>query len=172
MRRLSATLWVIGFLGLAAWAGWELVRGDLSGTPGGADLVGRVVAVVDGDTVRVRVDGREETVRYIGVDTPETKRPGGPVECFGPAASAANQRLVGGREVRLEVGEEDRDRYDRLLAYVYRAGDGRLVNETLLHEGYARPLAIAPNVDHADAFSALADEAREAGRGLWSACGS
>ena len=106
------------------------------------------------------------------MDTPETKRPGGPVECFGRAASAANERLVDGREVRLEVGEEDRDRYGRLLAYVHRAGDGRVVNETLLREGYARPLAIAPNLDHADAFSALADEAREAGRGLWSACGS
>ena len=93
------------------------------------------------------------------------------MECFGAAASAANERLVDGREVRLEVGEEQRDRYDRLLAYVYRAGDGRFVNETLVRDGYARPLVIEPNVDHAEAFSALADEAREAGRGLWSACG-
>ncbi|HEV2820091.1 MAG TPA: thermonuclease family protein [Solirubrobacteraceae bacterium] len=172
MRRRSATLWIIGFLALAAWAGWDLVPGELSGRTGGADLEGRVVAVVDGDTVRVRVDGREETVRYIGVDTPETKRPGSPVECFGPAASAANERLVDGRKVRLEVDDEQRDRYDRLLAYVYRAGDGRFVNEALVRGGYARPLAIEPNVDHAEGFSALADEAREAGRGLWSACGS
>jgi len=172
MRRRTATLWIIGFLLLAAWAGWDLVPGELSGTPGRADLEGRVVRVVDGDTVRVRVDGREETVRYIGVDTPETKRPGSPVECFGPAAGAANERLVGGREVRLEVGEEERDRYDRLLAYVYRADDGRFVNEILVRDGYARPLAIEPNVRHAAAFAALADEALEAGRGLWSACGS
>ena len=171
MRRSSATLWVIGFLLLAAWAGWDLAPGELSGTPRGAGLEARVVAVVDGDTVRVRVDGREETVRYIGVDTPETKRPGSPVECFGPAASAANQRLVDGQQVRLEVGEEQRDRYGRLLAYAYRANDGRLVNQTLVREGYARPLAIEPNVGHAEAFSALADEARAAGRGLWSACG-
>lgn len=171
MRRRSATLWAIGFLLLAAWAGWDLLPGELSGTPGGADIEGRVVKVVDGDTVRVRVDGREENVRYIGVDTPETKRPGRPVECFGPAASAANERLVDGREVHLEVGEEQRDRYDRLLAYVYRADDGRFVNEILVRDGYARPLAIEPNVDHAEAFSALADEARKAGRGLWSACG-
>lgn len=171
MRRRSTILWVIGFLLLAAWAGWDLVPGELAGTPGGADREGRVVAVVDGDTVRVRVDGREETVRYIGVDTPETKRPGSPVECFGPAASAANERLVDGRKVRLEVGEEQRDRYDRLLAYVYRADDGRFINEALVRNGYARPLAIEPNVDHAEAFSALAEEAREAGRGLWSACG-
>lgn len=172
MRRRSATLWIISFLALAAWAGWDLIPGELSGTPGHAVLEGRVVAVVDGDTVRVRVDGREETVRYIGIDTPETKRPGSPVECFGPAAGAANERLVDGREVRLEVGEEERDRYDRLLAYVYRSADGRFVNETLVQEGYARPLAIEPNVGHAEAFSALADEARESGRGLWSACGS
>jgi micrococcal nuclease len=152
MRRRTATLWIIGFLLLAAWAGWDLVPGELSGTPGRADLEGRVVRVVDGDTVRVRVDG--------------------PVECFGPAASAANERLVKGREVRLEVGEEERDRYDRLLAYVYRADDGRFVNEILVRDGYARPLAIEPNVRHAAAFAALADEALEAGRGLWSACGS
>jgi micrococcal nuclease len=74
--------------------------------------------------------------------------------------------------VRLEVGEEERDRYDRLLAYVYRADDGRFVNEILVRDGYARPLAIEPNVRHAAAFAALADEALEAGRGLWSACGS
>ena len=66
MGRRSAILWVVGFLLLAAWAGWDLVPGELSGPPAGADLEGRVVAVVDGDTVRVRVDGREETVRYIG----------------------------------------------------------------------------------------------------------
>jgi micrococcal nuclease len=170
MRRRTATLWIIGFLLLAAWAGWDLVPGELSGTPGRADLEGRVVRVVDGDTVRVRLEGREETVRYIGVDTPETKRPGRAVECFGPAASAANERLVDGQEVRLEVGEEERDRYDRLLAYVHRADDGRFVNETLVREGYARPLAIEPNVRHADAFATLADEALEAGRGLWSVC--
>lgn len=170
MRRRTATLWIIGFLLLAAWAGWDLVPGELSGTPGRADLEGRVVRVVDGDTVRVRLEGREETVRYIGVDTPETKRPGRAVECFGPAASAANERLVEGREVRLEVGEEERDRYDRLLAYVHRADDGRFVNEILVREGYARPLAIEPNVRHADAFAALADEALGAGRGLWSVC--
>jgi len=171
MRRRTATLWIIGFLLLAAWAGWDLVSGELAGTQGGADLEGVVVGVVDGDTVRVRVDGREETVRYIGVDTPETKRPGSPVECFGPAASAANERLVDGREVRLEVGEEGRDRYERLLAYVYRADDGRFVNEALVRDGYARPLAIAPNLRHAETFAALADEALASGRGLWSACG-
>jgi micrococcal nuclease len=170
MRRRTAILWIIGFLLLAAWAGWDLVPGELSGTPTRADLEGRVVRVVDGDTVRVRIEGREETVRYIGVDTPETRRPGRAVECFGPAASAANERLVEGREVRLEVGEEERDRYDRLLAYVHRADDGRFVNEILVREGYARPLAIEPNVRHADAFATLADEALEAGRGLWSVC--
>lgn len=165
-------LWITAFLLLAAWAGRELVPGELSGQQSGdGELKGRVVRVVDGDTVHVRLDGREETVRYIGVDTPETSRPGTPVECFGPTAGAANERLVAGREVRLELGVEERDRYDRLLAYVYVADDGRFVNETLVREGYARPLAIEPNMRHAEDFEALAARAREAGLGLWKQCG-
>lgn len=171
MRRRTATLWLTGFVLLAAWAGGDLVAGELRGPhPAAGELGGRVVRVVDGDTVRVRIGDREETVRYIGVDTPETKRPDTPVECFGRAASAANERLVGGREVRLELGVEKRDRYDRLLAYVYRAGDGRFVNEVLVREGYARTLAIEPNVRHAESLAALAGRARQARLGLWKRC--
>jgi micrococcal nuclease len=92
------------------------------------------------------------------------------VQCFGKRASAANRRLVGGREVRLIAGAEARDRYGRLLAYVYRVSDGQFVNEALIRGGYATTLAIAPNVHFADRFAALARQARDAGRGLWSAC--
>ncbi len=128
-------------------------------------LGGRVVAVTDGDTIRVRLDGgREERVRYIGVDTPET------AECFSARASAFNARLVADREVRLERDAEERDRYGRLLAYVY-VGD-TFVNAELVRRGYAQPLTVPPNVRHAERFSRLARDARRAGSGLWASCSS
>ena len=131
---------------------------------------GRVVRVVDGDTIRVRVGDRTERVRYIGVDTPESVKPGIPVQCYAKRAAAANAALVAGREVRLVGDVEHRDRYGRLLAYVYRADDGAFVNAMLVRGGYARTLTIAPNVAHAAEFAALARAARNTGRGLWSAC--
>jgi len=164
MRRPAAILWTTFFLVLAGLAGCDL----LSGGPAAQD--GRVLGVVDGDTVKVRLGGREETVRYIGVDTPETKRPGTPVQCFGPAASAANARLVEGERVRVERGVEERDRYGRLLGYVYRRSDGLFVNPELVRDGYARARAYAPNTRYAAEFAALAEAAREGERGLWGRC--
>ena len=122
--------------------------------------------VVDGDTPAIG----DERVRLIGVDAPESVRPGHPVECFGRAASAFTERLVEGRRVRLEFDVERRDRYGRLLAYVRRAGDGRFVNAALVREGYATPFTVPPNVRHAERFAALARGARRTGRGLWGAC--
>jgi micrococcal nuclease len=146
--------------------------GDGGNASAGGEREGRVVRVVDGDTIHVRVDGRDERVRYIGIDTPEDVKPGTPVQCFARAAAAANDRLVAGREVRLVPDAEARDRYGRLLAYVFRAGDGRFVNAELVRDGFARTLTIAPNVRYAQRFAGLAADARRAGRGLWSACPS
>ena len=129
-----------------------------------------VVRVVDGDTIRVRLDGRTERVRYIGVDTPESVKPGSPVQCYAKRAAAANAALVAGRSVRLVGDVERRDRYGRLLAYVYREPDGAFINAQLVRDGYARTLTIAPNVAHAHQFAQLARTARQSGRGLWSAC--
>ena len=129
-----------------------------------------MVRVVDGDTIHVQVGGARETVRYIGVDTPESVKPGTPVECFAKRASAFNHRLVDGEQVRLVRDAEPRDRYGRLLAYVYRVRDKRFVNAALVRRGYAVPLTIPPNVAHAEQFRKLASAARRAGRGLWSAC--
>ena len=120
--------------------------------------------VVDGDTLAVG----SERVRLIGIDTPETVRPGTPGECFGRAASAATQRLVEGRRVRLELDVERRDRYGRLLAYVHHGG--RMVNATLVRQGYATPYTVPPNVRYAERFAALARRARREGRGLWGRC--
>ena len=137
-------------------------------TPGAARAeTGRVERVVDGDTL-VMDDG--ERVRLIGVDTPETKRPGSPVECFGKAASAFTERLVEGERVELELDVEERDRYGRLLAYVTRARDDLDVNAELLRRGYATALTVPPNVRRADRYARLARRARREGRGLWDAC--
>ena len=160
---------------ILAVAAVALLGGRLALGNGGepaAPSTGRVVRVVDGDTIRVRLGGTEERVRYIGVDTPETVKPGTPVQCFGKAASAFNARLVRARTVRLVFDAERRDRYGRLLAYVYREPDGLFVNAELVRRGYAQPLTIAPNVAHADEFRRLARTARRGERGLWAACGA
>lgn len=126
--------------------------------------------IVDGDTIHVSVAGRREKVRYIGVDTPESRRPGTPVQCFAKAAGAFNASLLRGRRVELRTDAERRDRYGRLLAYVYREPDRLFVNAELVRRGYARILTIPPNVAHAGEFLSLERDARRAGRGLWSAC--
>jgi micrococcal nuclease len=135
----------------------------------------RVLRVIDGDTIEVSIAGAEEDVRYIGVDTPETVKPGAPVDCFGPQASAANHRLVEGRTVRLVFDRERRDAYGRLLAYVYARVRGEaekplFVNAALVRGGYARTLEIAPNTAHAPELRRLEARSGRAGRGLWGAC--
>ena len=145
-------------------------RGGGGPEPAAGALVVPVVRVVDGDTIRVRLGGRSEPVRYIGIDTPESKRPDTPVQCFARRAAAENARLVARRRVRLVFDVERRDRFGRLLAYVYRARDGVFVNAALVRGGYARTLTIPPNARFAERFAALATEARRARRGLWSAC--
>ena len=131
-----------------------------------------VRSVVDGDTIVVDVGGDDETVRLIGIDTPETKKPNTPIECFGPEASARTHELLpAGTAVRLERDREPRDRYGRLLAYVFRASDGLFIEEALLHDGYADTLEIAPNTAYAERLAEVAAAARAAGAGLWSRCG-
>ena len=165
---------LLGLLLVLAVAAYTATAGDGSGGSTGRDgaEVGRVVRVVDGDTIHVQVGGTRETVRYIGVDTPESVKPGTPVECFAKRASAFNHRLVNGEKVRLVRDAEARDRYGRLLAYVYRVRDKRFVNAALVRRGYAVPLTVPPNVAHAEQFRKLGSAARRAGRGLWSSCPS
>jgi micrococcal nuclease len=143
---------------------------DGSGDPPAREDAARVVRVVDGDTIRVDLPSGEEAVRYIGIDTPESVKPGSPVECFAKRASAFNARLVEGERVRLVRDVEARDRYGRLLAYVYRARDGLFVNAELVRRGYATVATFPPNVAHEREFKRLARAARLSGRGLWSEC--
>jgi micrococcal nuclease len=128
--------------------------------------------VIDGDTIVVRLHGTDEKVRLLGIDTPETKDPRKPVQCFGREASAHTAELLPrGTEVRLMRDVEERDRYDRLLAYVYRVDDGLFVNLELARGGFADLLTYPPNVAHTTDFQGAVAEARREQRGLWQACG-
>ncbi len=124
----------------------------------------QVERVVDGDTF-VLTGG--ERVRLIGIDTPETVHPNKPVEPFGPEASGFSKNMLEGKDVRLEFDVQERDKYGRLLAYVFLEDD-TFVNAELLRLGFAVVLTIPPNVKHAEQFLELQREAREHERGLWS----
>ncbi len=131
-----------------------------------------VERVVDGDTIVVRISGRRDRVRLLGIDTPESVKPNTPVQCFAIAASNRTKSLLPpGTPVRLVGDVEQRDQYKRLLAYVYRAKDDLFVNLSLVHDGYAVTYTFPPNVAHASEFVGAAAQARDADRGLWSACG-
>lgn len=135
--------------------------------------VGEVVRVVDGDTAMIEVDGQEERVRYIGINAPESAIPDEEPQCYGPEAAEANERLVGGETVYLERDVSDRDQYGRLLRYVWLPGDdGDLifVNQELVRQGFADARRYRPDTSHDDQLQAAEREAKDAGRGMWSAC--
>ena len=139
--------------------------------PDGAN--GRIVKVVDGDTVDVSMNGRTERVRLIGIDTPETKKPNTPIQCFGPEASKhINELLPVDTPVLVQRDVEARDPYGRLLGYVYRTSDNLFVNQDLIINGFARPLSIAPNTAFASEFATLAQTAQNSKIGLWGECAS
>ena len=169
----------------------ELVGGSQPG-PQVSGLMGpaEVLKISDGDTVHILLEGVDESVRLIGVDTPEKfssakldkDAEASPLSIeeireLGEGASAYTADLLVGREVYVQIGVEERDRYRRLLAYLYvpRPGgdwtfDGQTftqVNLELARAGWAEPLTIPPNVDFAEEYVAAAREARAAGRGMW-----
>jgi len=127
----------------------------------------KVVEVVDGDTIKVKVDGEVFTVRYIGVNTPETVHPTKPIEWMGPEAKRANEQLVAGQTVLLEKDVSEVDQYGRLLRYVY-VGD-LMVNHELVRMGFAQVATYPPDVKYVDMLREAQREAQEAKRGLWSA---
>jgi micrococcal nuclease len=131
------------------------------------DESGTVVRVVDGDTLVVRIGGRAEKVRLIGVDTPESVDPRRPVQCFGKEASEFTRRLAEGKRVTLlrEAGPGDRDRYGRLLRYVF-SPDGTLLNGEIIRQGYGHAYLRYPFA-RMEEFRALERQAREHGLGLW-----
>ncbi len=168
MRSRLALLPLAALMGGCALGGGSADRGSLDAEALPRDVKAKVIRAVDGDTALVRLDGATEYVRYIGIDTPETVKPGTPVQCGGPRASAFDHELVDGRTVRLVFDRERRDDYGRLLAYIY-AGR-RFVNAELMRRGYARPLPYPPNTSHARLFARLAAKAGRRGVGLWGHC--
>ena len=133
----------------------------------------KVTRVVDGDTIEI--EGGEK-VHYIGIDTPETVDPRKPVQCFGVEASKKNKELVEGKTVRLEKDITDKDKYGRLLRYVWvdnlSTGSGQVlfVNLELVKQGFATSYTYPPNVKYQKEFLAAEKEAKESKRGLWEAC--
>jgi micrococcal nuclease len=130
-----------------------------------------VLKVIDGDTVDIDIKGNTERVRLIGVNTPETKHPTKPIECFGPEASAyLTQLLPKGTHVRIERDIEARDRYGRMLLYLYRESDNLFINLDLVSHGYGIPMSIEPNTFHRNDFVHAAALAETTNVGLWKAC--
>jgi micrococcal nuclease len=129
----------------------------------------QITKVTDGDTVHVKVDSEEITVRMKGVDTPETVDPRKTVQCFGKEASNKNKELLEGRMVTLVPDKGDKslyDKYGRVLAYIYR-DDGLFINEYLIEEGYAHEYTYGKTYEMQNVFKKLEKQAREEKRGLW-----
>jgi endonuclease YncB( thermonuclease family) len=158
---LVFALWIV----IAGVAGRSVVWAVPSG-----DAWATVTRVIDGDTIAVQFDdGEVSTVRYIGVDTPETVHPRRGVDCFGPEASARNRDLVESKRVWLVRDVTQFDRYGRLLRYVYLE-DGTFVNLDLVAAGYAQVVTYPPDVAHVEEYLQAQQAARESGAGLWGAC--
>ena len=153
-----------------ALAAWSSLPSSSARAPVGGEAT--VVRVVDGDTVVVDVGGAEESVRLIGINTPESVARDRPNECFGVEASDRLEALLPvGTTVRLTRDVEPRDVYDRLLAYVQRSSDGLFVNAAQVADGYAEAKDYPPNTTYRDDFEQAERAARQAGLGLWSTCG-
>lgn len=164
--------WASGVFALVIVASCSTTVDDAEEQNGLVDRA-TVIAVVDGDTVLLRVGASRESARLIGVDTPETKHPTKGVQCFGPQASEfLTRQLPAGTELRIERDVEARDAYDRLLLYLFVATpDGeRFVNLELVARGFARPLPIEPNVRYRHLFVDAAVDAERNRRGLWGVC--
>lgn len=162
----SATMAVI--IALGQQYGWfsEVQQTAEQNAPG----LYTIQRFVDGDTIAVDMNGTTETVRMIGVDTPETHRPNTPVQCYGPAASAYTKNLIGTQKVRLEADptNQNRDRYDRLLRYVYLP-DNRLVAKEVIANGYGFAYTSFPFTKKAE-FIEAESQAKTANKGLWGNC--
>lgn len=172
MKKIAALVIILGFLAGCGTAGGTGSGAGIGkkGTP--APSAGdkgnwvRVTRVIDGDTFEFMNRGARERVRLIGVDTPESVKPDSEVEPFGIEAGSFTKKLIEGRMVRLEFDVQERDKYGRLLAYVYLE-DGTLLNAKLLEEGLASIMTVPPNVRMADTFLKIQRKAREEKKGLW-----
>ncbi len=167
-----ALVWLLAACAFATTPRTEGPGGTLTTDPTGPTgpiQMAHVTKITDGDTIHVDIDGSDHKVRYIGMDTPESVKPGTPVEPYAKAAAAANAALVADHDVILEKDVSETDRYGRLLRYIWLRDDEgwTMVNLELVRMGYANVLTYPPDVKYAAEFVDAAREAREAGRGLW-----
>lgn len=164
------TVLVVLFVAIGQWQGWfgPATKQVEQSQPG----LYSIDHYIDGDTIAVNMNGQVEEVRFIGIDTPETHKPNTPVQCYGPAAAVHTQNVIkaAGGKVRLvsDSLSTNRDRYDRLLRYVYLP-DGTDVNELNVREGYAFYYPYFPFSKKAQ-FAADEQTAMKAHKGLWGAC--
>lgn len=142
----------------------ETAKQETTTTP--KRITAKVIEVIDGDTIKVSINGSAETVRFLLIDTPETKHPSKHVQPFGPEASKFTANLLNGKQVELEKDITERDKYGRLLFYVYI--DGKSAQEQLLAKGLARVSIYPPDVKYVDKYRAIQDQARKGGIGIWS----
>jgi endonuclease YncB( thermonuclease family) len=170
--RQTVSLLTLVFSALLVWLSQNPAINTSITTPLSQNQPGlyTVTQFYDGDTIAVDMQGTEEKVRMIGVDTPETHDPRKSVECFGKNASAFTKQLIGEQPVRLEADPENtnRDRYNRLLRYVYLPDD-TLVNAEIIKQGYGFAYTSFP-FTKLDEFRQYETDARETGKGLWGSC--
>jgi micrococcal nuclease len=153
-----------GALRILVAVGLSLLVSCSSGATTKNEVLITILKVIDGDTVDIDINGNTERVRLIGVNTPETKHPTKPIECFGPEASAhLTQLLPKGTHVRIERDIEARDRYGRMLLNLF-------INLDLVSHGYGTPMSIEPNTFHRNDFVHAAALAETTNEGLWKAC--
>lgn len=168
----------LGFFGLFVlvlsllyqYQDWGILNLNLpTKTPNTVGTFYEVTRVVDGDTIHIKMNGNDETVRFIGINTPETVDPRTPVQCFGKEASNRMKELADGKIVKLEYDDSQsvRDIYGRLLAYVYLE-DGEMLNRKMIAEGYAYEYTYMTPYKYQKEFRDLQNLARMSGRGLWS----
>lgn len=164
------------FIAFVAWIAqaqnWTNTQPDINNVTPAPSQTGwsNVLSIEDGDTITVDIDGQSEKVRLVGVDTPETRDPRTSVQCFGRAASEFTKSLIGSNQIRLETDKlsDNRDRYDRLLRYVYLP-DNKLLNAELIRQGYGFAYTVFP-FDKMEEFRQLEKQARESELGLWGSC--
>jgi len=176
LTRKKTPLWVlivVALFAIAQYAGWipdnntkQPAQTISESQPG----LYRIDHFVDGDTIAITMNGKKETIRMIGVDTPETHKPNTPVQCYGPAAAAYTKNLIGTKKIRLESDPKstNRDRYDRLLRYVY-TDDGKLVQKELIANGYGFAYTQFPFTKSVE-FVQAQQQAKDAAKGLWGNC--
>lgn len=163
MKKIVSILLII-FISLFSYLNSPLNTEDTS-TSSPSETTYLVTRVIDGDTIEINYNSETEKIRMIGIDTPETVKPNTPVQPFGKDASDFTKSMLLNNYISLEFDESERDKYNRLLAYVYI--DGKMFNKILLEEGLACVYTFPPNVKYVKDFIAIESKAKSNKIGIW-----